>query len=96
MYVQVNISLLYSAVYNSRSASVIKKALVEIISTLRSRNFFVKTIMTDGEGSVGAVATDLKMLGIELDISGAGGQKGEKGRKEDQNDKGKSACAHIT
>ena len=29
--------------------------------------------MTDGEGSIGSVATDLKMLGIELDISGAGG-----------------------
>ena len=58
---------------SSRSTSVIKKALVEIISTLRSRNFFVKTIMTDGEGSIGAVSMELKMLGIELDISGAGG-----------------------
>ena len=29
--------------------------------------------MTDGEVSIGSVATDLKMLGIELDISGAGG-----------------------
>lgn len=57
----------------SRAAAVIKKGLVEMVSTLRSRNFLVKTIMTDGEGSIGAVSSELKMLGIEVDISGAGG-----------------------
>ena len=36
----------------SRCAAVIKKGLLEIISTLRSRNFFVTTIMSDGEGSI--------------------------------------------
>lgn len=57
----------------SRAATVIKKGVMEIISTMRSRNFIVTTIMSDGEGSIGAVAAELKMLGIELDISGAGG-----------------------
>ena len=56
----------------SRAANVIKKGLMEIISTLRSRNFVVTTIMSDGEGSIGAVASELKMLGI-VEISGAGG-----------------------
>ena len=29
--------------------------------------------MTDGEGAIGAVSTELKQMGIELDVSGAGG-----------------------
>ena len=57
----------------SRAANVIEKGLMEIISALRSRNFIVTTIMSDGEGSIGAVAIELKMLGIKVDISGAGG-----------------------
>ena len=58
---------------SSRSASVIKKAIVDTVSTLRSRSFLVTLIMTDGEGAIGAVATELRQLGIELDVSGAGG-----------------------
>ena len=57
----------------SRCAAVIKKGLAEIISTLASRNFLVKVIMSDGEGGVGSVAKELKMMGIEVDVSGAGG-----------------------
>ena len=57
----------------SRSASVIKKGIVDMIATLRSRNFFVTLIMTDGEGAIGAVATELRQMGIELDVSGTGG-----------------------
>ena len=57
----------------SRCATVIKKGLAEIISTLASRNFLVKVIMSDGEGGVGSVAKELKMMGIEVDVSGAGG-----------------------
>lgn len=57
----------------SRCASVIKKGISEIISTLASRNFVVKVIMSDGEGGVGSIAKELKQLGIEVDISGAGG-----------------------
>jgi hypothetical protein len=61
----------------SRCAAVIKKGLAEIISTLASRNFLVKVIMSDGEGGVGSVAGELKQMGIEVDISGAGGHVGE-------------------
>ena len=57
----------------TRSASVIKKGIVDMVSTLRSRNFLVTVIMTDGEGTIGAVAPELKQMGIELDVSGAGG-----------------------
>ena len=57
----------------SRCASVIKRGLAEIISTLASRNFLVKLIMSDGEGGVGSVSKELKQMGIEVDISGAGG-----------------------
>ena len=58
---------------SSRSACVIKKAIVDMVSTLRSRNFLVAVIMTDGEGAIGAVASELRQMGIELDVSGAGG-----------------------
>ena len=44
-----------------------------MISTLRSRNFLVTVIMTDGERTIGAVAPEFKQLGIELDVSRAGG-----------------------
>ena len=49
----------------SRAANVIKKGLMEIISTLRSRDFIVTTIMSDGKGSIGAVANELKMILVE-------------------------------
>ena len=58
---------------STRCASVIKKGIMDMVSTLRSRNFFVTIIMTDGEGAIGAVSTELKQMGIELDVSGAGG-----------------------
>ena len=77
----------------SRAAHVIKKGMMEIISTLRSRNFVVTTIMSDGEGSIGAVATELKMLGIEIDISGAGGAR-ITCRATHQSHQGKSQSTH--
>ena len=45
---------------STRCASVIKKGIMDMVSTLRSRNFFVTIIMTDGEGAIGAVSTELK------------------------------------
>jgi hypothetical protein len=56
-----------------RSATVIKSALEGFIATLASRNFKTRLIMTDGEGAVGKLTPALNMLGIEVDISGAGG-----------------------
>ena len=57
----------------SRAAQVIKMALTECISLLASRRFNVTSILSDGEGAIGKVKTELQMLGIEVDIGGAGG-----------------------
>ena len=57
----------------SRSADSIKKALDIIISTLAARNFQTAIIYSDGEGAIGKLKPQLNKLGIEVDISGAGG-----------------------
>ena len=57
----------------SRAATVVKEALVQMISALASRNFVVQMIMSDGEGAIGKLKIQLQMLGIEVDITGAGG-----------------------
>ena len=68
------VSLLsFDTLQSSRSAAVIKKGLEGFISTLASRNFVTRLIMTDGEGAIGAIKDDLNLLGIEVDVSGAGG-----------------------
>ena len=63
----------YDATHGPRSALVVKKAINSLIATLASRNFVTRLIMSDGEGAVGAIKDELNMLGIEVDISGAGG-----------------------
>ena len=68
------VSLLsFDTFQSSRSAAVVKKGLDGFISTLTSRNFVTRLIMSDGEGAVGAIKDDLNLLGIEVDVSGAGG-----------------------
>lgn len=57
----------------SRTAESVKKCLDVIISTLKSRNFIVSLIMSDGEGAIGKLTPDLERLSIEVNISGAGG-----------------------
>ena len=52
---------------------MIKGALDEMICVLKSRNFAVQVIMSDGEGAIGKIRFELMALGIELDISAAGG-----------------------
>ena len=52
---------------------MIKKGLNDIISALLSRNYEVSLIMSDGVGAVGKLKLFLNKLGIEVDISGAGG-----------------------
>lgn len=58
---------------SSRSAENIKKALNIVISTLQSRNFVTSVIYSDGEGAIGKIKMQLNSMGIEVDISGAGG-----------------------
>lgn len=68
------VSLLsFDTLQSSRSAVVVKKGLDGFISTLASRNFVTRLIMSDGEGAIGAIKDDLNSLGIEVDVSGAGG-----------------------
>ena len=57
----------------SRAAEPVKKAMDIILSTLKSRNFVVSAIYSDGEGAIGKIKPQLNMMGIEVDISGAGG-----------------------
>ena len=57
----------------SRSAESVKKCLDIIMSTLLSRNFSISLVMTDGEGAIGKLIPYLNKLGIEVDVSGAGG-----------------------
>ena len=44
-----------------------------MISILKSRNFLVYVIMSDGEGAIGKMRLDLMALGVEVDVSAAGG-----------------------
>jgi hypothetical protein len=57
----------------TRGAESIKKALDIIVSTLKARNFVTSAIYSDGEGAIAKVKPYLNHLGIEVDISGAGG-----------------------
>ena len=57
----------------SRAATIVKEALIQMISALVSRNFIVQIIMSDGEGAIGKLKHQLQMLGIEVDFTGAGG-----------------------
>ena len=56
----------------SRAAAVVKLALCEMISILKSRNFLVHVIMSHGGGAIGKMGVDLMALGIEVDVSAAG------------------------
>ena len=57
----------------SRAATVVKEALVEMIAALASRNFIVQMVISDGEGAIGKLKNQLQMLGIDVDVTGAGG-----------------------
>lgn len=65
--------LAFDSVQGPRSAVVVKKGIEGFVATLASRNFVTRLIMSDGEGAIGKIKGDLNMLGMEVDISGAGG-----------------------
>ena len=58
---------------SSRSAEAVRKGLLYFYGVLASQNFRASLIMSDGEGAVGKLVTELNSLGVEVDISGAGG-----------------------
>jgi hypothetical protein len=58
----------------SRAAGIVRKGLQYFLGVLSSQNFKTRLIMTDGEGAVAKLVTEKNALGVEVDISGAGGQ----------------------
>jgi hypothetical protein len=56
-----------------RAAAAVKKGIHYFMGVLQSQDFKAKLIMSDGEGAVAKLKTELNMLGVEGDISGAGG-----------------------
>jgi hypothetical protein len=57
----------------SRAAVIVKKGLQYFLGVLSSQNFKTRLIMTDGEGALAKLKSELNALGIEVDVSGAGG-----------------------
>lgn len=60
----------------SRAAEIVRKGITYFISVLSSQNFKTLLIMTDGEGAVGKITTELNQMGVEVDVSGEGGHVG--------------------
>ena len=56
-----------------RAATNIKKGIDHFVAMLASQNFMTAMIMSDGERGVTSIITELEALGVEVDISGAGG-----------------------
>ena len=65
--------LTLDSITGSRSVSIIRDGIVSFIAMLASRNFVTTLILSDGEGAIGAIKGELNLLGMEVDISGAGG-----------------------
>ena len=57
----------------ARTAGHVKVGINHFIEVLASQNFRTSVIMSDGEGAVVSLVDELGKLGVEVDISGAGG-----------------------
>ena len=57
----------------SRNASALQQGILSFTATLLSQGYPTALIMSDGEKAVGKLRAQLNQLGIEVDISGAGG-----------------------
>lgn len=55
--------LTLGSIHGSRAAGIIKHGIFGFVSTLASRNFATRLIMSDGEGTVGKITGDLNLLG---------------------------------
>ena len=70
----ITVSLLtLDSIHGSRSTSIIRDGILGFISILASRKFVTRLIMSDGEGAIGKITGGLNLMGIEVDVSGAGG-----------------------
>jgi hypothetical protein len=57
----------------SRAADTVRRGIQYFLGVLQSQGFEAKLIMSDGEGAVAKLKTELNLLGVEVDTSGAGG-----------------------
>ena len=57
----------------SRAASVVREAIAYFCGILASQNFKTPLLMVDGEGSISKIISELNSMGVEVDVSGAGG-----------------------
>jgi Reverse transcriptase (RNA-dependent DNA polymerase) len=57
----------------SRAAEAVRRGIQYFLGVLHSQGFSAKLIMSDGEGAIAKIRTELNLLGVEVDISGAGG-----------------------
>ena len=57
----------------ARTAAQVKIGINHFMGVLASQNFRTSVIMSDGEGAVISLVDELGKLGVEVDISGAGG-----------------------
>ena len=57
----------------SRAAEAVRKGINYFLGVMRSQGFNARLIMTDGEGAIAKLKTELNMLGVEVDVSRAGG-----------------------
>ena len=57
----------------SRAADTVRRGIQYFLGVLQSQGFEAKLIMSDGEGAVSKLKTELNLLGVEVDVSGAGG-----------------------
>ena len=70
----IAVSLLtLGSISGSRSVSIIRDGILGFISMHASRNFSTRLIMSGGEGAIGAIKEELNSVGLEVDVSGAGG-----------------------
>ena len=57
----------------SRAAEVVKRGITYFLAVLASQHFTSPLLMSDGEGAIAKIQTELNGIGVEVDISGAGG-----------------------
>ena len=57
----------------SRAASVVREAILHFFGVLASQNFKTPLLMVDGEGAISKIKSELNSIGMEVDVSGAGG-----------------------
>ena len=65
----------------SRAAEVVKRGVLYFFGVLSSQNFKTPLLMSDGEGAIAKLQTELNSIGVEVDISGAGGHVGRVERR---------------